>query len=164
MRFLGLAQYPVVREEDQGAIVGIAHTGAASVDFEIVEIHVFPFDPACVLIWQGGKLGGNSIFSHQPMPDDFELERADSPKNRVAGQALPIEEQLDGAFFGQLGQPLRQLPALEGICQAHADKAFGREAGERGKFQGRSFTKRVADAQYAVVPQSENVPRDRFLN
>lgn len=104
--------------------------------FEIVEMHAFPLDPACMLICKGGKLGGDAIFRREPMPHDFELERPDRAENGVAGEALPIEEQLHGAFLGELREPFGQLLAPEGIRQAYTNEVFGRKTGDPGNSTG----------------------------
>ena len=51
------------------------------------------------------------------MLDHLELQHADRAQDRVAFQAVAIEEELDGALLRELLEPLLELLALQRILQ-----------------------------------------------
>src|SRR3546814_12159669 len=66
-------------------------------------------------------------------------------------------EELRGAFFGQLRQPLLQLLELERIAQARAEEQFGREVGDAGERDRLALGEGIANRDRAVVVAADHV-------
>ena len=112
----------------------------------------------------GFEFGFRAVFGLEPVLDDFELEGADGGEQGRGGRVVGEVELLDDAFLEELVEAFAELFVFGGAGIAEVGEAFGREAGDFAVFDGGVGGEGVADAEFVVADDADDVAGEGFVD
>ena len=152
----------VARHEDF-VVVEIFRTTRIICLHELVQLLAFGgCDPARELEFRLLETDLEAIFFGEPHLQHIELQRADDADQRR--RAVQRTKHLHDALFRHLLQRFFQFLGLHRIAQFHAPEDFRREVRDAQKCDLFAFGEAVADAQRAVVGNTDHVAGIGFVS
>ena len=93
----------------------------------------------------------------------FELERADRGEDRHFGGGVFEVQNLDDAFLQELVEPLAELFILARVRIVQVRETLGRKTRDLVEENGRIGRERVADPEFRVADQADDVAGKSFI-
>ena len=96
----------------------------------------------------------------EPILHDLELQLTDCAQDRLALEAVAVEEHLHDAFLGELVEALLELLALERLGEDDAHEALRRERGMPSNCTVASSLS-VSPMRSVGIPQADDIAGER---
>src|SRR5688500_14407423 len=134
----GPAQRPCILEQEERMALGIEEQHAVAVASDALDLLFRPDDPAGETAGDLFEPAANAVLVLESMHHHVELEETHGTDDRRGSAHLGsgCEENLRGAFLGELPEPCVELLASQGVLEHHAREVLGSKARDAAELEG----------------------------